>query len=591
MLVMHLKKTIATVFVFSMVLLLVSPFLLSQYAAAQEEKRYFFRITLILDPGNIDAAEIMAKGWRAIGIDVNVVTMEFTTMMARYRFQGGALGSTYSDGGYDVALTGGTHGRDPDLTMRYHTDSQMGRKTANYNCALYSNGEVDRLLEEGLKYVDPAKRLPIYHRIQEILHDELPMIHTYRDLAPIGTTKGLDVGPVREGGGPVYDRAWEFKWEGKEGGSITFCGELNPPTMFGLYDVTTVQTNCLRLVYGRLYKDGPKFPTDIPELAESYDLSADLMTYTFHLRKGVTWHDGKPFTADDVIFTWGLYSNPDVAATGYGYWAKYVKSFKKIDDYTVQLDLASVFPDAIYRFANAPYMMPKHILGNVPASAAALKPLDFGKKPVGLGPYKVVEWKADEYMKFEAFKDYWRGKPPIDSIMFRPIPDKPTAIAALEKGEVNIVEQQIFWGALIQNYDRLKANPNVNISIRQGSGTNHIWVNLKHPVLSNIYVRRALAHAIDKDSIVKGPYKGFATACDQDYRKGINDPWYNTNLKDYEYSLAKAKALMEQAGYKYTYLEPPKTDPMVYMLPAIGGLVAGLIVGVGVDRVAKRKKT
>jgi ABC-type transport system substrate-binding protein len=118
-----------------------------EFAQPQQTDNSFFEITIMLDPANIDAVEIMKSGWEQIGIKVNVVSMEFSSMFSKYMFRESFAGATYEDGGYDICLTGGVYAEDPDSFSAYHSDSRLGiGRYPNYNMMMYSNGEVDRLL-------------------------------------------------------------------------------------------------------------------------------------------------------------------------------------------------------------------------------------------------------------------------------------------------------------------------------------------------------------------------------------------------------------------------------------------------------------
>jgi ABC-type transport system substrate-binding protein len=555
---------------------------------AAEEKKYFFEFTFISDPANIDAVEIMKKGWEEIGIKVNVVTMEYTTLTSRFQFKDTFIGATYAEKGYDLAFTGWGMGAEPDLYPYYHTESQPGKSAASNNGMLYSNGAVDKLCEQALVTTDPVKRAELIKNIELIVHDEIPVFFTYNLPAMKGFSKNLDLGEyVKQPGAGLYDGAYAFRFTDKQGGTMVFVGDQNPPDLNGQFTTTTVAVNNINLVQGRLYRNGPNLGEYVPDLAESYELSADQMTYTLHIRKGVKWHDGEPFTAKDVKFTFDLLMNPESAMTGLGFWKNFVKEVRMKDEYTIELVLKQVYAPAFFRFIVTPYMLPQHILGDVPPSQ--LKNHPYNQKPIGTGPFKVVEWKTDEYIKYEAFPDFWRGKPKLDTILFRVIPDKATGIAALEKGEVNLIEQAIYRGALISNYDRLKTIPSLQFTTYPSVGVNSLCVNLKHPALNNLYVRKAMAYAIDVDSIIKGPYCGLAKPATQMFVE-VHTAYYNPNIKAYTYNLATAKSYMEKAGYHYESLITPETPMSTYLIPAGGGIIGGLVIGFIVDRLLLKKK-
>jgi ABC-type transport system substrate-binding protein len=565
---------------------------LIQVAQPQQTDNYFFEITIMLDPANIDAVEIMKSGWEQIGIKVDVVSMEFSSMFSKYMFRESFAGATYDEGGYDICLTGGVYAEDPDSNSAYHSDSRLGvGRYPNYNMMMFSDGEVDRLCEEGLESVDREERIPLYRRIEEIIHEELPVIYLYRDPAIKGTTANLDLGQWRQlPGSSLYQYGNQFKFTDEEGGEMVFIGDQNPPGLNAAFSITTVGVNNAYLVQQTLARTTIPFGTYQPVLAESWDVSEDKKTYTFHIRQGVTWHDGETFDAEDVKFTFDLYMNPEAGCSGHGLWASYVKEVRMTDQYTIELETNDIFAPAIYRFARR-IILPEHILGDV--NPSELKTHPFNKQPIGTGPFKVIEWVDDEYIQYEAYEDYWEGPPEFDSILFRVIPDKATGIAALEAGEVHLVEQQIYRTALVQNYDRLKDDPDLEVSVDPPTGVNYLILNLEHPVLNNKYVRKAMAHAIDLDGIIEGPYAGLATGFSQRY-SSLLEGYYNPEITNYEYNIDTAKEFMEMAGYDYALLEEPEPEevtPTTDYTMVIGGLVAGVVIGFAVDRFVVRKET
>ena len=555
--------------------------------AAQEEKKYFFEITYIGDPANIDAMEIIKKGWEDIGIKVNIITMEWTTMWSHANFRESFPGATWDEGGYDMAFTGIGMGKWPNLYVSYHTDAQPGRKGGR-NVALYSNGEVDKLTEEILKTTDDAARAEIVKRVEEIVHDELPMIYLYNIPAIKGIAKNLEVGEWSHFAGPgLYDGAYEFSFTDEEGGVMVWAGDQNPPDLNGHFTKTTVAVNNIYLVQGRLYRFTPVLGEYMPDLAESYEISENGLVYTFHIREGVTWHDGAIFDANDVKFTFDLLLNPEAGLTGHGTWSTFVKEVRMPDDYTIELEVKDVYAPAFYELVVLPIILPEHILGEVPAAELKMHP--YNQKPIGTGPFKVVEWKTDEYIKYEAFDEFYRGRPKLDGIIFRVVPDKATGVAGLEAGEIHLIEQPIYRGAMISGYERLKEKDNLKFDLFARGGPQPQHFNLKHPALNNLNVRKAMAHAIDLNSIIIGPYKGLAKPAPTIVPPGMT-AYYNEEIESYEYNLDTAKALMEEAGYNYESLEPPPEVGLSdYLYPVLGALVVGIILGVCVDRFATKR--
>jgi ABC-type transport system substrate-binding protein len=561
---------------------MISTSLFHVSVVGQEEKKYFFTINFMGWSGGLDVCDIIMNGWDEIGIRTELIIVDWSAKYARYTFADVPPGSTYEEGGNDICTSGWPSSPDPDTYSYYHTEAQTGRSAAASNSMMYSNGEVDRLLEAGVRTSDVSERIEIYQKIENIIHDEVPIIYTYRDPAIKATTANLDLGEAR--GLPatgLYDWAETFEFTDQTGGTMVFIGNEDLATLNPMFSSSTVVVNNMRLIHRRLLKDGLVFGTFEPDLAESYEISDDGKTYTFHLRENVKWHDGEDFTADDVMFSWGLYMNPEAGVINSGLWIKYVEDIAKVDEYTVQFTLHEPYAPALFAFGNDGNILPEHILGEVPVTQLREQP--YNQMPVGTGPFMIVEWRPDEYIQYDAFEDFYLGKPKLDSIIFRPLPDYATGIVALEAGEVNLVEQQAYRTTIIANYDRLVDNPDVEVSVDPDNGVNLLIINMDNPILNNVNVRRAMATAIDIDAILEGPMKGLGVKTPQRYPP-IMEQYYDTSITHYPYDIEAAKALMEKAGYDYDLLETPETPTTGYILPAAIGLIVGALLGVLIDR-------
>jgi peptide/nickel transport system substrate-binding protein len=185
----------------------------------------------------------------------------------------------------------------------------------------------------------------------------------------------------------------------------------------------------------------------VPALAERYE-HPDLVTWKLYLRKGVKFHNGNPFNAQDVKFSFERLSNPDVSEfvnTG-----KSIASIEVIDDYTVVIKVKEPTP----WFANnlhQLYMMDKE-------STEARDPGQVETKPIGTGPYKFVEWVKGSYVRFEANEDYWEGAPPIKNVELRPITESSTRFAALASGQVDMVS-----GVPVELYEKVVKDKNLEV--------------------------------------------------------------------------------------------------------------------------------
>jgi peptide/nickel transport system substrate-binding protein len=283
---------------------------------------------------------------------------------------------------------------------------------------------------------------------------------------------------------------------------------------------------------GLLQRKGPEGKL-APALAERYE-HPDLLTWKFYLRKGVKFHNGNPFTAADVKFTFERLSNPDVSEfvnTG-----KSIDSIETPDDYTVIIKTKSPIP----WFANNMhqiYIMDKE-------STESRDPGEVGIKPIGTGAYRMVEWVKGSYTKFEAFEDYWEGAPPVKNVELRPITESSTRFAALVSGQADIVS-----GVPVELLDKVAANPKVELVKRPARRSIFLALgNAPGTPTADIRVRKAIYMAINEGEIIKKIMRGQAKPAAQ-----IPDPptiGYNPDLKRLPYDVEQAKALLKEAGYE-----------------------------------------
>ncbi len=285
----------------------------------------------------------------------------------------------------------------------------------------------------------------------------------------------------------------------------------------------------------------PVLAADIPTLANGgVKLRPDGgMDVTWKLRPGVTWHDGHPHTSADVKFT--------VDAINKGDWKpESTDGFDRIASVDTPDSLTAVVH---YKEVYAPYQMqffrgtlPKHVLEGRDIDKAG----DYNRNPLGTGPYRLVEWKTGEYILLERIPNYWRGPefPKIKRILFRFVTNTTTRINQLKAGELHVVAL-VPWDKVRE----LSNAPSLRLNRVLGNGYEHVTLNEKHfPPFADVRVRKALAYAVDRELIVKTILDGLVTPVD-----GPIQPlsWaYEPNVVKYGHDPARAKALLDEAGWK-----------------------------------------
>ena len=279
----------------------------------------------------------------------------------------------------------------------------------------------------------------------------------------------------------------------------------------------------------------------VPGLAESWELKDDV-TWVFHLRKGVKFHNGDELTASDVVFSaerckTQLQSNL----------VRFVAEAKALDDYTVEIKTPQ--PYAVLHMDLSEF----HILSEKYVKEVGDEKLNL--EPMGTGPYKLVEWVKEDHLTMEANEDYYLGPPVIKKVTFRPITNPATRTAALLSGEVDIIQD-----LAVRDVDRVKAEQEFSVitrpsllnvvlalDYRDKSPTIDLPVN----PLKDIRVREAIARAIDVDTIIKVIMNGLATPSDQYVPSSHIGYVDGLNFREvYPFDLEKAKQLMKEAGYE-----------------------------------------
>jgi peptide/nickel transport system substrate-binding protein len=287
-------------------------------------------------------------------------------------------------------------------------------------------------------------------------------------------------------------------------------------------------------------KDVPMLAAAVPTL-ENGGISADGKTITYHLRHGVVWQDGVPFTSRDVLFTYRAIMNPNtLVSTRHGY--DLIDRIDTPDAYTAVFRLKRPFAPAVHTFfanSDAPYMiLPAHLLERY----SDINRVAFNSKPVGTGPFKVVQWVRGDRIEYEANDRYFLGKPKLRHIVVRFVPDENTIINQLRSHELDW-----FFQATPRSYPQLRTIPNIVVHLVPFNGVDSMMINVKRPPFDDANMRLALALALDKHKIVEDISFGTALPATEDIPSFMwaFDPTAGTSQRD----LPKAKALLDAAGW------------------------------------------
>ncbi|MBY5326840.1 ABC transporter substrate-binding protein [Rhizobium leguminosarum] len=360
----------------------------------------------------------------------------------------------------------------------------------------------------------------------------------------------------------------------KQGGDIVVTYKDDITTLDPAIGYDWVNWSMIKSLYSRLMDYAPGTPNPVPSLAESFTVSPDGLTYTFKLHKGVKFSNGREVVASDVKYSIERAVDPKTQGPGAGFFGA-IKGFEDEtggktttlsgietpDDSTVIFNLSR--PDATFL-----HVLAINFASVVPKEAVEAAAGDFGKKPVGSGTFILKDWTIGQQLVFERNKDYFvKGVPYIDSFKVEVGQEPLVALLRLQKGEVDIAGDGIPPAKFLE----IKNSADGAQMIVDGEQlhTGYITLNTKVKPFDNVKVRQALNMAINKDRITR-ILNGRATPANQPLPPLM--PGYDKSFTGYAYDVAKAKALLAEAGYPdgfETVLYSTNTDPQPRIAQAI----------------------
>lgn len=262
----------------------------------------------------------------------------------------------------------------------------------------------------------------------------------------------------------------------------------------------------------------------LPDLAKTWDISADGLTYTFHLRQDVKWHDGEPVTSQDVKFSWEATCHPDNArgAQICGFFSRVegapdykagnadkISGIKLLDRYTVQVDMSEVFAPFLTLSAGQ-MILPNHLWEDVPVKEMGAHPASRGEGTIGTGPFVVKSWTANESIALEANEEYYEGRPNLERLTLRQTSAAPAAIAArVSQLKVGEIQAMGLYAALpVDNVPEIEADPNLQVRSVVGLANQYVEFNVRNPLLSDVRVRKAISYATNRQDLWDGLWGG-----------------------------------------------------------------------------------
>lgn len=282
--------------------------------------------------------------------------------------------------------------------------------------------------------------------------------------------------------------------------------------------------------------------TIVPGLARSWDISKDGLTYTFHLRPGVTFHDGTPLTADAVKFCFDRQldeQGPFYKTGTYPYVRGFlgnVAGVEVVNPLTVQIRLKSPLAPFLQYLAH-------HSLFIYSPEALKKWGKDIVKHPVGTGPFKLERWDPGVRVVLARNDQYWGGAPSIRQAIYVPIIEAQARLAAIQTGEIDLT-----MDVPPDSLDALRKDPNVVVAEADSSAVWYVVLNTRHPVLKDRRVRQALNYAVNKEAIIRDILRGTAIVAHSPMSPAYG-PYYESNTARYPHDPEKARALLREAGH------------------------------------------
>lgn len=367
--------------------------------------------------------------------------------------------------------------------------------------------------------------------------------------------------PEREGEGEASGDAWERgdlaaqtpddEGEPVRGGEVVVQIYSNPPS---LNPITDADWWAARIVEHHIYEslvsldpyDHPEYRV-VPELAERWDISDDKLTYTFHLRRGVKWHDGQDFTSRDVIATIDKVMDETVKAAHVRSYFEELESYTAPDDYTVVFKWKRPYFLALEDPLSTLPIQPAHVIGEMSGTdynEAATNPLN--RAPVGTGPFRFERWDANERIVMVRNDEYWGEQAHLDRVVFRHVEEAAIGLQLAERGELDVVTR--ISAEQWSNMDSRALRENFRRSRYYDS--NYAWIgwNQQRPFFADARVRRAMTMLIDRQRIIENLFYGIykPTKCHFYHESPICE----YGAEEIPYDPAAAVELLEEAGWR-----------------------------------------
>ncbi len=316
------------------------------------------------------------------------------------------------------------------------------------------------------------------------------------------------------------------------GGTVTYAAGADPDSL----DPANAESNPSEAVNRMMYENIVRFDEKLkiqPGLATKWEQAKDGMSWTFFVRKGVKFHDGTPFNAEAVKVFFERMIGPEKPSRG-GLYTPFVKSVDIVDEYTIRVNMIAPFAFFLNNLAHS-------ASGIISPTALKTYGKDIARRAVGTGPFKFVEWVHGDHLTMVRNDDYWGGKPYLDQIVVKTVKEDSARVMMLQSGDAHLIVR-----IPSEDIPRLEKDPNLKLDSTETLRCLYLQVNCAKKPFTDVRIRQAIAHAIDKESIVKNIYQGRALVA-QNIVAPLTTGYIP--IKGLSYDPARAKKLLADAGY------------------------------------------
>ncbi len=492
------------------------------------------------DPQEFQAAQLIAAAWRQLGLDVEVKGLprpQLSDVVWNNRTK------------WDTTMwrmVGRPERSDPDeFTFNLYNPATIA---TGYNFVAYNNPDFQKLAEAQRAQPDPEKRRELLYQAQDMINRDQPYLFLVYPKNVLAYDKSVwKADSIVEQSGIGIRNFWTFlraEPAGAKKDMVCNAAEsliaLNPLYISGAIDSWVTE-----LIWDRLMRVGPDGLPQ-PWAAETVT-QVDPATIDVVLRQGQTWHDGKPVTVEDVVFSFEAPATSDKSPM-YKPFVENIASVKAVDERTVRFVLRT--PSAAFMTSTLAKinLTPKHVWGPILADLAN-KPQNAEtvqeERPIGSGPFKVARFKLNEEIVLEANPAHWE-KPRMDRWILRVITNTGAALGMLPRGEINFLTDYRGDPKLLA--DLARNNPSIQVVATTDMGFRFVAPNARRPPFDDVRFRRALSLAINRQLMVAAAWNGFAAPANSFVSPALQF-WSKPGIDDLKPNMAEAKKLLEEAGY------------------------------------------